>query len=43
MKYIYNAWGGGEGKSIQYFSLKTLTEGGHFGELDVDGMLIAET
>ena len=34
---------GGGGKSIQNFSLKNLTEGEHFGELDVDGMLIIET
>lgn len=34
---------GGKGISIQNFSLKNLTEGEHFGELAVDGMLIIET
>ena len=42
MKYIYMAHGG-KGISIQNFSLKNLTEGEHFGELAVDGMLIIET
>jgi hypothetical protein len=37
--YIYDALGG----SIKNFILKNLTEGEHFEELDVDGMLIIET
>jgi hypothetical protein len=32
-----------EEKLIQNFNLKNLTQVEHFGELDVDGMLIIET